>query len=70
MQSKEDESLQDPMSVDVNSAMLVNVNNTMQIDVSNTMSVDIHNICNQEKDNKLESNVESKKVLEEHLCAI
>ncbi|GAB1868517.1 tRNA (guanine(9)-N(1))-methyltransferase [Camponotus japonicus] len=70
VQSKEDESLQDPMSVDVNSAMLVNVNNTMQIDVSNTMSVDIHNVCNQEKDNKLESNVESKQVLEEHLCAI
>ncbi|EFN70800.1 RNA (guanine-9-)-methyltransferase domain-containing protein 2 [Camponotus floridanus] len=70
LQSKEDESLQDPMPVDVNSAILVNVNNTMQIDVSNTMPVDIHNVCNQEKDNKLESNVESKKVLEEHLCAI
>lgn len=69
MQSKEEES-RDPMSVDVNSAMLVNVNNTMQIDVSNTMSVDIHNVCNQENDNKLESNVESKKVLEEHLCAM
>lgn len=71
-QSKGEES-QDPMPVDVNNAMLVNVNSTMQIDVSNvnsTMPVNINNqVCDQENASILVNNVESKKVLEEHLCA-
>ncbi|KAL6424126.1 hypothetical protein ACFW04_009773 [Cataglyphis niger] len=68
-QSKEEKS-QDPMPVDVNNAMLVNVNSTMQIDVSDTISVDMNNqVCDQESANILVNNVESKNVLEEHLCA-
>ncbi|XP_050461530.1 tRNA methyltransferase 10 homolog A isoform X2 [Cataglyphis hispanica] len=71
-QFKEEES-QDLMPVDVNNAMLVNVNSTMQIDVSNvnsTISVDINNqVCDEESANILVNNVESKNVLEEHLCA-
>lgn len=71
-QSKEEES-QDPMPIDVNNAILVNVNSTMQIDVSNvnsTIPIDINNqVCDQESANILVNNVESKKVLGEHLCA-
>lgn len=68
VQSEGEES-RDSKPVDVNSAMLVNINSTMQIDVSNTMPVDINDVCDRESDNRLESNVESKRLLEEHPCA-